>query len=99
MKTVYHDSISIHTLKRLKKQLCRIKIQEEIVFVHGTGRRKTQLQKSLEQLDRYLEKLKEYTKKTVYAWGQKQLFQNRSRCHLHENERGRDAERTVKACV
>ena len=37
--------------------------------------------------------------KTVYAWGQKQLFQNRSRCHLHENERGRDAERTVKACV
>ena len=36
-----------------KNQLCRIKVQEEIVFVHGIGRRKTQLQKSLEQLDRY----------------------------------------------
>ena len=37
MKTVYHDRISIHTLKRLKKQLCRIKVREGIVFVHGTG--------------------------------------------------------------
>ena len=73
MKTVYHDSISIHTLKRLKKQLCRIKIQEEIVFVHGTGRRKTQLQKSLEQLDWYLEKLKEYTKK-LYTLGDRNSY-------------------------
>lgn len=56
IRNVYHDQISIHTLKRLKKQLCRIKVQEGIVFVHGIGRRKTQLQKSLE-------KLKEYTKK------------------------------------
>ena len=63
IRTVYHDRISIHTLKRLKKQLCRIKVQEGIVFVHGIGRRKTQLQKTLERLDQYLEKLKEYTKK------------------------------------
>ena len=55
IRTVYHDRISIHTLKRLKKQLCRIKVQDGIVFVHGIGRRKTQLQKSLEQLDQYLE--------------------------------------------
>ena len=73
MKTVYHDSISIHTLKRLKKQLCRIKVREGIVFVHGTGRRKTQLQKSLEQLDRYLEKLKEYTKK-LYTLGDRNSY-------------------------
>ena len=58
IRTVYHDQISIHTLKRLKKQLCRVKVQEGIVFVHGIGRRKTQLQKSLEHLDQYLEKLK-----------------------------------------
>ena len=50
IKTVYHDQISIHTLKRLKKQLCRVKVQEGIVFVHGIGRRKTQLQKSLERI-------------------------------------------------
>ena len=30
IRTVYHDRISIHTLKRLKKQLCRIKVQEGI---------------------------------------------------------------------
>ena len=47
IRTVYHDQISIHTLKRLKKQLCRVKVQEGIVFV----------------LDQYLEKRKEYTKK------------------------------------
>ena len=39
IKTVYHDRISIHTLKRLKKQLCRVKVQEGIVFVHGIGRK------------------------------------------------------------
>ena len=73
IRTVYHNQISIHTLKRLKKQLCRVKVQEGIVFVHGIGRRKTQLQKSLEQLDQYLEKLKEYTKK-LYTLGDRNSY-------------------------
>ena len=73
IRIVYHDQISIHTLKRLKKQLCRVKVQEGIVFVHGIGRRKTQLQKSLEQLDQYLEKLKEYTKK-LYTLGDRNSY-------------------------
>ena len=73
IKTVYHDRISIHTLKRLKKQLCRIKVQDGIVFVHGIGRRKTLLQKSMEQLDQYLEKLKEYTKK-LYTLGDRNSY-------------------------
>ena len=73
IRTVYHDQISIHTLKRLKKQLCHVKVQEGIVFVHGIGRRKTQLQKSLEQLDQYLEKLKEYTKK-LYTLGDRNSY-------------------------
>ena len=73
IRTVYHDQISIHTLKRLKKQLCRVKVQEGIVFVHGIGRRKTQLQKSLEQLNQYLEKLKEYTKK-LYTLGNRNSY-------------------------
>ena len=73
IRTVYHDQISIHTLKRLKKQLCRVKVQEGIVFVHGIGRRKTQLQKSLEQLNQYLEKLKEYTKK-LYTLGDRNSY-------------------------
>ena len=73
IRTVYQDRISIHTLKRLKKQLCRIKVQEGIVFVHGIWRRKTQLQKYLEQLDQYLEKLKEYTKK-LYTLGDRNSY-------------------------
>ena len=73
IRTVYHDQISIHTLKRLKKQLCRAKVQEGIVFVHGIGRRKTQLQKSMEQLDQYLEKRKEYTKK-LYTLGDRNSY-------------------------
>ena len=53
--------------------MCRVKVQEGIVFVHGIGRRKTQLQKSLEQLDQYLEKLKEYTKK-LYTLGDRNSY-------------------------
>ena len=39
-----------------------LKEQEGIVFVHGTDKRKNPLQKSIETLEAYLEKLKEYTK-------------------------------------
>ena len=63
IRTVYHDQISIRTLKRLRKQLVRIRKEEGIVFVHGIGKRKTPLQRSMEQLDEYLNKLKEYTQK------------------------------------
>lgn len=63
LKVVYHNNISLHTLKRLRKKLYRIKQEEGITFVHGIGHRKTQLQKSIETLERYIEKQKEYTKK------------------------------------
>ena len=63
IKTVFNGQISLHTLKRLKKQFCKIKNEEGIVFVHGIGKRKTPLQRSFEQLDEYLERLKDYTKK------------------------------------
>lgn len=73
IKTVFKDRISIRTLKRLRKQLCRIKTEEGITFVHGIGKRKTQLQRSMEQLDEYLEKLKEYTKK-LYTLGSRNSY-------------------------
>lgn len=63
IRTVYNNQVSIHTLKRMRKQLCRIREEEGIAFVHGIGKRKSMLQKTMEQLDEYLEKLKEYTKK------------------------------------
>lgn len=63
LKIVYNGQISLHTLKRLRKKLHKIKKEEAIEFVHGTGQRKTALQKSMESLGSYIDKLKEYTKK------------------------------------
>ena len=62
-KVVYKDQISIHTLKRLRKKLYAIKHAEGISFVYRKGCRKTPLQKSVETLESYIRKLKEYTKK------------------------------------
>ncbi len=61
-KVIYNGTATLHTIKRLRKKLYRIKEEENIVFVHGAGRRKSQLQKSIEILEGYISKLKEYTK-------------------------------------
>ncbi len=63
IRVVYQDRISLHTLKRLRKKLYAVKEQEGIEFVHGIGKRKTQLQRSIETLEAYINKLKEYTQK------------------------------------
>lgn len=73
LKIVYHDCISLHTLKRLRKKLYAIKENEGINFVYGTGKRKTPLQKSIETLKSYVEKLKEYTKK-LYVCGNRNSY-------------------------
>lgn len=62
IKVVYQDKVSIHTIKRLRKKLYRIKKEEKIHFVYGIGHRKSQLQKSIETLEDYIDKLKKYTK-------------------------------------
>ena len=63
IKTVYQGRVSLHTLKRLRKKLYAVKQEEGITFVKGSGKRKTQLQRSVETLEACIEKLKEYTKK------------------------------------
>lgn len=63
IKIVYKDEISLHTLKRLRKKLYKIKADEGIEFVKGPGKRKTTLQKSTETLEGYIDKLKEYIQK------------------------------------
>lgn len=72
-RIAYNGKVSLHTLKRLRKKLCRIRQEEGIVFVHGTGRRKTHLQKSLETLETYIAKLKEYNKK-LYVCGDRNSY-------------------------
>ena len=63
LRIVHNGKVSLHTLKRLRKKLYRIGQEEGVVFVHGTGRQKTRLQKSIETLETYIAKLKEYNKK------------------------------------
>lgn len=63
IKTVYNGKISARTLKRLRKQLMKIKKEESITFVHGKGKRKTPLQRSVEALDEYIDKIREYNYK------------------------------------
>jgi len=62
IKVVYNGKATLHTIKRLRKKLYRIKEEENITFVYGIGRRRSQLQKSIETLEGFIRKLKQYTK-------------------------------------
>ena len=62
IKVVYNGKATLHTMKRLRKKLYRIREEEQIAFIYGSGHRKSQLQKSIETLEGYIDKLKEYTK-------------------------------------
>ena len=63
----------LRTLKKIRKKLYAIKKEEGIIFVHGCGRRKSRLQRSIETLEGYMEKLKEYTKK-IYNCGDRNSY-------------------------
>ena len=63
IKIVYGNAVKMKHVKRLRKKLYALKEQEGLVFVHGIGKRKSPLQKSIEKLEEYLAKLKEYTQK------------------------------------
>jgi len=58
---VHNGRVSLHTLKRMRKKLYRIRKDEGISFVHGIGKRKSPLQKSVELTEQYISRLKEYT--------------------------------------
>ena len=73
LKIVYQNKVTVKHLKKLRKKLYRLKAEEGIEFVHGTGKRKSPLQKSMETLEHYLEKLKEYTQK-LYVCGDRNSY-------------------------
>jgi transposase len=60
IKIVYGNTIKIKHVKRLRKKLYALKERENVVFVHGIGKSKTPLQKSIETLEDYLCRLKKY---------------------------------------
>ncbi len=45
-------------LKKLLKKLKRLSIKENIVFVHGKGRRKLLIQKAIEKLNEYINRFR-----------------------------------------
>ena len=73
IKIVYGNVVKIKHLKRLRKKLYALKNAENITFVHGTGKRKTPLQKSIETLEEALSKLKEYTQK-IHICGERNSY-------------------------
>ena len=70
---IYDGNIQLRHLKKLRKKLKKIHEEEEIVFVHGTGRHKTLLQKTIEELDGYLEHFKKYVKQ-LYLCGERNSY-------------------------
>ena len=63
IQIVHGDTVKMKHVKRLCKKLYALKQEENIEFVYGIGKRKSPLQKSIETLEEYLERLKGYTKK------------------------------------
>ena len=65
LKIVYGNTIKMKHAKKLRKKLYVLKQSENVIFVHGTVKRKTPLQKSMETLEDYLSRLKNITSKYI----------------------------------
>ena len=73
IKVSYKNTVQMKHVKKLRKKLYSLKKSEGVEFVHGCGKRKTALQRSIETLEEYLSKFKEYTKK-VYTCGSRNSY-------------------------
>lgn len=73
INVIYKNTIQMRHVKKLRKKLYALKEVEGIEFVHGCGKRKTNLQRSIEILEEYLSKFKEYTQK-VYTCGERNSY-------------------------
>jgi len=76
MKIVYGNTVKMKHVKRFRKNLYALKESENLVFVHGIGKRKSPLQKSIEVievLEEYLAKIKEYNQK-IHICGERNSY-------------------------
>ena len=73
LKITYKKQVKMKHVKKLRKKLYAMKMSEGIEFVHGSGKRKSALQKRIETLEGYLEKLKVYTKK-LHVCGERNSY-------------------------
>ena len=73
IKIVYGTTVKMKHVKKLREKLYALKESENVVFVHGIGKRKSVLQKSIETLEEYLIKLKEYNHK-IHICGERNSY-------------------------
>lgn len=73
LKIVYGDTVKMKHVKKLRKKLYALKQSENVVFVHGIGKRKTPLQKSIEILEDYLSRLKKYNQE-IHICGERNSY-------------------------
>ena len=73
IKIIHGNEVHLKHVKRLRKKLYALKKREKVVFVHGIGKRKHPVQKSIELLEKYMDKLKEYTQK-LYKCGKRNSY-------------------------
>lgn len=73
IRLIYQNQVKMKHVKKLRKKLYAIKQEEQIEFVHGSGKRKTDLQRSIEKLEECLDKLKEYTQK-IHLCGERNSY-------------------------
>jgi transposase len=73
IKIIYENQIKLYHLKKLWKKLRKLQAEEGIDFVHGTGKKKSPLQKYFEQLTEYRARLKKYTQ-YLHILGERNSF-------------------------
>ena len=67
------EDIAVRHLKKIRKKLYAKKTAEGIEFVHGTGKRKTAVQRAIETVDEWLEKIKRYTR-DIHICGERNSY-------------------------
>ena len=72
------EKIRAKDLKKLRKRLKAIQWDQGIEFVHGTGKRKTELQKAVEAVEGYIARQKEYDDYN-HSFGERNSFSKTDR--------------------
>ena len=73
LQIVRNRTISLHTLKRIRKKLYSIKSKAGICFVHGSGKRKKPIQRAIETLESFIERLNDYNHK-IHRCGERNSY-------------------------
>ena len=73
IRIVHGGTVKMRHVKKLRRKLYALGQSENVVFVHGTGKRKTPLQKSIEKLEDYLSRLKRYNQE-IHVCGERNSY-------------------------